>query len=347
MSATQARACGCALTDSPFRVTNHPPVTRATTAPHVSTLQAHAARLFLDTRDWKLETRNVGEHVQTKREIESTLAAAGLRPRKRFGQHFLIDGNLMRRLVDSAELTPDDLVLEVGPGTGGLTDLLVRRAGRVICVEIDRDLAAVLAERFRGVGNITLIQGDVLRTKHLIMPEVAEVIRKYSGSGEGCVKLVANLPYQSATPLVMNLLVDFPQVRRLCFTVQAEVGERILSQPNCKAYGPLSIIAQTLCTIETVARIGPQSFWPRPEVHSVMLRMDALPSPFADHADRARFAALVRGAFEHRRKTLRSALAYVLDEPAMTRVCKTCDVSRRPEQLTVQEWVSLFRAGDD
>lgn len=328
----------------PFRVTIHPPVTRATTAPHVSSLQAHAAQLFLDTGYWKPETRRVSEHVQTKREIEATLAAVGLHPRKRFGQHFLIDGNLMRRLVDSAELTPDDLVLEVGPGTGGLTDLLFRRAGRVVCVEIDRNLAAIIEDRFRDVGNVTLIKGDILETKHIILADAADEIRKYSASREGCVKLVANLPYQSATPLVMNLLVDFPQVRRLCFTVQAEVGERIMAEPNCKAYGPLSIIAQTLCTIETVARIGPQSFWPRPEVHSVMLRMDVLPSPFADQSDLARFAALVRGVFEHRRKTLRSALAYVLDEAALDRVCGVCDATRRPEQLSSQDWVSLSRA---
>lgn len=284
------------------------------------------------------------DHVQTKREIEQTLAAAGLRPRKRFGQHFLIDGNLMRRLVESAEVTPGDLILEVGPGTGGLTDLLVNRAGRVLAVEIDRDLVGILTDRFRDAGNATLIQGDILHTKHLIMPEVADEIRKYSAPREGCVKLVANLPYQSATPLVMNLLVDFPQVRRLCFTVQAEVGERIMADPNCKAYGPLSIIAQALCTIETVARIGPQAFWPRPLVDSVMLRMSVRQSPFAKHEEVARFAAVVRGAFEHRRKTLRSALAYVLDESALDRVCGAFDAARRPEQVGVAEWLAISRA---
>lgn len=286
----------------------------------------------------------MSEHVQTKREIEQTLAAAGLHPRKRYGQHFLIDGNLMRRLVESADLTPDDLVLEVGPGTGGLTDLLVPRAARVVCAEIDRKMVALLEERFRNCPNLTIIQGDILCTKHLIRPEVAAEIQEFSGPHGGCVKLVANLPYQSATPLVMNLVVDYPQVRRLCFTVQAEVGERIRAEPNCKAYGPLSIIAQTFCTIETVARIGPQSFWPRPAVDSVMLRMDVLSPPFLNHSDRARFAALVRGAFEHRRKTLRSALAYVLDEPALARVCETCDAARRPEQLSVPEWLMLARA---
>lgn len=284
------------------------------------------------------------EHVQTKREIEQNLAAAGLHPRKRFGQHFLIDGNLMRRLVESAEVSPDDVILEVGPGTGGLTDLLVRRAGHVLAVELDRNLTALLADRFRDAGNVTLLQGDIMHTKHLIMPEVADEIRKHSARREGCVKLVANLPYQSATPLVMNLLVYFPQVRRLCFTVQAEVGERIMADPNCKAYAPLSIIAQTLCTIETVARIGPQAFWPRPLVDSVMLRMIVRQSPFAVHDEVARFAALVRGAFEHRRKTLRSALAYELDESALDSVCGAFDAARRPEQVPVGEWLAIFCA---
>lgn len=284
------------------------------------------------------------EHVQTKREIQETLAAVGLYPRKRFGQHFLIDGNLMRRLVESAEVSPDDLILEVGPGTGGLTDLLVRRAGRVLAVEIDRDLAAVIKDRFRNAKNVTLIPGDILHSKHRIMPEVADIIRNYTAPRQGCVKLVANLPYQSATPLVMNLLVDFPQVRRLCFTVQAEVGERIMADPNCKAYGPLTIIARTLCTIETVARIGPQAFWPRPQVDSVMLRMIVQRSPFAELEEVTRFAALVRGAFEHRRKTLRSALAYVLDEPVLVAVCEVFDASRRPEQAPVDEWLAIFRA---
>ncbi len=288
----------------------------------------------------------MAEHVQTKREIQETLASAGLHPRKRFGQHFLIDGNLMRRLVESAEVSSDDLILEVGPGTGGLTDLLVRRAGRVLAVEIDRNLAGILEDRFRDAAKVTLIQGDILHTKHVIMPEVADEIGKFPAPRNGCVKLVANLPYQSATPLVMNLLVDFPQVRLLCFTVQAEVGERIMAGPNCKAYGPLSIIAQTLCTIETVARVGPQAFWPRPLVDSIMLRMDVQQSPFTRHDEATRFAALVRGAFEHRRKTLRSALTFVLDEAALVRVCEACDAARRPEQIPVAEWLAIFRAAD-
>ena len=285
------------------------------------------------------------EHVQTKREIERTLAAAGLHPRKRFGQHFLIDGNLMRCLVESAELTPDDLVLEVGPGTGGLTDLLISHAGHVLCVEIDRDLAAIVSERFRDAANVTLIQGDVLVSKHTIHVQVAQFIRDHVDRGGGCVKLVANLPFQVATPLVMNLLIDYPQVRRMCFTVQAEVGERITAEPGGKDYGPLSILCQCLCTIATLARIGPHCFWPAPAVDSVMLRLDVRDDAIVARGELPAFAAFVRSVFEHRRKQLRTALKHVLSEEGRARLPAGFDATRRPEQLSFHEWVALFRAG--
>jgi 16S rRNA (adenine1518-N6/adenine1519-N6)-dimethyltransferase len=283
------------------------------------------------------------EHVQTKREIAELLEANGARPRKRLGQHFLIDGNLMRRLADSADLEPQDVVIEVGAGTGGLTDLLAARAGRVLCVEIDQDLVGILEDRFREATQVTVIRGDILESKHRIMTAVVEVIREAAGATTGSVKLVANLPYQIATPLVMNLLVDYPEVRRLCFTVQMEVGGRITAAPNTKAYGPLSIVSQALCTIQTLAKLPAQVFWPRPSVDSVMLRMDVGDPPFADREQIGGFSTLVRRTFDHRRKTLRSALGYVLDESDHARVCRTFDVSRRPESFTVPEWLEIHR----
>lgn len=284
------------------------------------------------------------EHVQTKREIMELLSAVGVRPCKRLGQHFLIDGNLMRRLAASAELDPADLVLEVGAGTGGLTDLLVGRARKVACVEIDDNLLGILEDRFRDADNMLLIRGDILESKHRIMSEVASAIRSYDGGPTGSAKLVANLPYQAATPLIMNLLLDYSQVRRLCFTVQAEVGERITSGPNCKAYGPLSIFSQLICEIQTVARVPPEAFWPRPSVASVMLRMDAVRTSIADREELHRFTTLVRGAFEHRRKTLRSTLAYSVDEPTRDRVCRSFDASRRPESFSPSEWLEIHAA---
>ncbi|MBI1825297.1 MAG: ribosomal RNA small subunit methyltransferase A [Planctomycetes bacterium] len=283
------------------------------------------------------------EHVQTKREIEALLDTVGQRPRKRFGQHFLIDGNMMRRLVEVAEIGSTDVVLEVGAGTGGLTDLLVRHAGLVIAVEIDRDLFAMLCNRFPDDDRLLLIEGDVLTSKHEINRKVSSALRNAANENGRAVKLVANLPYNVATPLLMNLLADYPMVRRMCFTVQAEVGERIASPPDCKAYGPLSILTQALCTIETVARLGPQCFWPRPAVDSVMMRMDVHESPFESAKELHSFMAFVRGVFEHRRKTLRSALGYVLEDVIRERICEEFDCNRRPEQLDGAEWRALYR----
>lgn len=284
------------------------------------------------------------EHVQTKREVEALLAARGLRPNKRLGQHFLIDGNLMRRLVASADIGADDVVLEVGAGTGALTDLLARRAGGVICVEIDRGLAAMLADRFAGSANVTVVHGDVLERKHRIHGDVATLIRRGAVGPAGCVKLVANLPYQVATPVIMNLLVGFAEVGRLCFTVQAEVGERITASPGRKTYGPLGIVAKLLADVKTVARMPAEAFWPRPAVASVMLRMDVRASPPVDRGSLPDFVAFVRAMFDHRRKTVRAALAYVVDDADAVLDTQDLDPKRRPESLNEREWIALHAA---
>lgn len=285
------------------------------------------------------------QHVQTKREIEALLSTAGLRPRRRLGQHFLIDGNLMRRLAGCAELTAGDTVLEVGGGTGGLTDLLVTQAARIICVEMDAGLYALLRERFSNSPRLTLLPGDILQSKHRIREDVAALIRE-TDSQIGAVKLVANLPYQVATPLLMNLLENFPEVRRCCFSVQAEVGERIISAPKRKSFGPLSLLSQLLCRIEIVAHLPAHVFWPAPAVDSVMLRMDVKEPAPLDRPALHRFSTLIRKTFEHRRKTLRSALGYVVADRVRDASLAGFDLSLRPEALGVEEWTELFFALD-
>ncbi len=284
-------------------------------------------------------------HVQTRKEIEAVLTAAGVRPLKRFGQNFLIDGNLMRRLAESAELSPADHVLEVGPGTGGLTDLLVAGGSRVWCAEIDRTFAGLVADRFADCPRVTVIEGDVLGGKHRLNEAVAAALAEPPEEG-GAWKLVANLPYQAATPLVLNLLVDYPQIRRMCFTVQAEVAERFVAEPGTRAYGPLGIITQTLCRAELLAHLGPQLFWPRPKVDSAMLRLAVSDPPEGlREAGRVRaLAELVRGSFDHRRKQLRSALSYVVDEAVRDRICALVDPSGRPEDYSPDDWLAMFRA---
>ena len=270
------------------------------------------------------------------------LSSRGLRPRKRLGQHFLIDGNLMRGLVESADLKRDDVVVEVGGGTGGLTDLLALRVDRLVCVEVDRDLRELLVDRFAGVAGVEVVGVDVLESKHRLAAVLAERLQHAERDGL-TVKLVANLPYQIATPLVMNLLVDYPVVRRLCFTVQSEVGDRFVAEPGCKAFGPLTILSGVLSRVTTVTRLGPQSFWPRPTVDSVMLRMDVDPAARKTIPDVPTFARFVRGVFNHRRKTLRSAMSYVLDAAVVEHLGERFDLTRRPEQVPVSQWVSIAK----
>jgi 16S rRNA (adenine1518-N6/adenine1519-N6)-dimethyltransferase len=279
--------------------------------------------------------------VQTKSEIEAALRSAGLRPKRRLGQHFLIDGNLMRRLADAAEIQRHDVVLEVGAGTGGLTDLLVARAGVVVAVEIDPDLYAVLAARLAGAVNLTLIRGDVLNRKHVVAPAVMGVLSASRLCAKGELLLVANLPYDVATPLLANLLLEPLPFARFCFTVQREVGLRIEAAPGGKDYGPLAVLLQLTCRIERVARVPASAFWPRPAVESSMYRLDRVPGPLESADDRARFADLVRGAFRHRRKTLRYNLARCCGEDVADRVADVVDPSCRPEAVSPQEWVEL------
>ena len=283
-------------------------------------------------------------HVQTKREIEDMLGCLGMTPRKRFGQNFLIDGNLMRRLVQSAGLTKNDFVIEVGAGTGGLTDLLARFAGRVVCVEIDRGLQQFLDDRFDEADHVRIVRGDVLAGKHGLNAELQAVLADHPPESPGGVKLVANLPYQIATPLIMNLLVDYPIVSRMCFTVQAEVGERIVAPPGGKTYGPLAIVTQTLARVETVCRIGPAAFWPRPKVDSSMMRIEVGGGPLTSIEQAREFSSLVRRAFDHRRKTLRSSLGYFLDVEQLARAGEIVDLKLRPQAISVAEWQALFQS---
>ena len=275
--------------------------------------------------------------VQTKRHIEAVLLAAGVHPNRRFGQHFLIDGNLMRRLADSADVAPDDVVLEVGPGTGGLTDLLLPRAARVIAVEIDHTLHDILTDRYADQPRLTLLRADALENKNHLNPALLDACERSAGR----LLLVANLPYDIATPLLMNLLLAPVNVRRLCFTVQREVGERLDARPQTKAYGPLSIILQTVCRAERIARVPATAFWPRPAVESNMYRLDVVPHPFERPGELAAFAALVRGAFLHRRKTLRHFLSEQFAGNACDALPDLIDPASRPEAVTPAQWAKL------
>lgn len=253
--------------------------------------------------------------MQTLTEIRQLLSRAGLKPRRRLGQCFLIDKNLMGKVLNLADLTGCETVLEVGAGTGSLTEELLDRAARVVAVEIDRGLARILADRLGGRQGLALIGGDVLAGKHLLEPQVISAL----GSS---AHLVANLPYKIATPLIALCLKQSwlasvagrkgcVHFERLTFTVQREVADRLTAGPGSGAYGPISIMAGLLGRLTAGPIIPASAFWPTPKVGSRAIRIDIGFETGAQVADIEVLRAVVALAFSQRRKQIGSILKRV------------------------------------
>jgi len=282
---------------------------------------------------------------QTKSEIRALLDSAGLSPRHRLGQNFLIDLNLMRKLVATADVRPDDVILEVGAGAGSLTECLLESGARVVAVEIDRGLQGVLHERLGEHPRLTLVEGDALASKHEINPLVLDALQKPPPPAGGAYKLVANLPYQIATPLLMELLRGRPAFKLLACTIQKEVGERFTAEPKTRAYGPASVICQTLAEIETIATLPAAAFWPRPKIESIMLALYPRPLDQVDVEDLDDFVRFVHRCFTQRRKMLRR-IVKSWDAANMPAVFREANVNpdSRPEGLTCRDWRVFHRA---
>lgn len=283
---------------------------------------------------------------QTLTLLRQILGGAGLRPRKRMGQHFLIDRNLMQKLVDAAELGADDCVLEVGAGTGSLTALLARSSARVVAVEMDRELIGLAEEQLAARENVTFLQVDALENKSTVSSAVCSAVREAHARAGGALMLVANLPFDIATPLILNLLLGDLPISRYCFTVQAEVADRFLAEPARRDYGPVSIVTQVLARSRRICRVPAQAFWPVPKVQSAMLCLDVRCDGAASVGDPASFSRFVRSFFQHRRKTVRHLVKQREDaarlEVAMGRL--GIQPGARPENLAVGQWVELFGA---
>jgi len=249
------------------------------------------------------------ERHQTVSFLRQRFAEAGIDLRKKLGQNFLIDLNLVRLIAESAELGPKDVVLEVGTGTGSLTAMLAERAAVVITVEIDEDLYRLAREHLYPFSNVVMLHADALARKSQLNPQMlGEVEKHLAQDAARRWKLVANLPYQIATPLLSNLLaLDRPPVL-MAVTIQKELADRITAKPSTKDYGALSIWVQTQCEVELVRVMPPEVFWPRPKVSSAILRIRPEEAKRAQIPDREFFHQFVRDIFQHRRKFLRSEL---------------------------------------
>jgi 16S rRNA (adenine1518-N6/adenine1519-N6)-dimethyltransferase len=277
--------------------------------------------------------------VQTLAQIRDLLESRGLAPRKSLGQNFLIDHNLIRKLVDAAGVRPGEVVLEVGPGTGALTDELLSRGCRVVACELDRGLAALLRERLAdphaAVGAppeaaFTLIEGDCLASKRSVSVEVVAAL-----AGRP-FRLVANLPYGAATPLMLALICDHPECSSMYVTIQREVADRLLARPRTREYGPISVLAQAMCVVERIAVLPPECFWPRPDIQSAMVSMVRRPDPVTGAP--GRLADFCQRVFTQRRKQLGAVLGRQFDWPEGVRA------ENRIEELPVDRVVALCDA---
>lgn len=285
---------------------------------------------------------------QTKTFLLERFREMGIRPATRHGQNFLIDLNLVQVIVDAAELGPDDVVLEVGTGTGSLTAMLAARAAAVVTVEIDAHLFELASEQLIDLPNVTMLRLDALRNKNTIDDRVMDAIGSHLAAAPNRrLKLVANLPYNIATPLLSNLLLARHVPHSMIVTIQKELAERITAQPSTKDYSALSVWIQSQCTAEIVRLLPPSVFWPTPKVTSAILRIVVDESRRAKITDLNFFHQITKSLFLHRRKFLRANIV-----AAMKRLMTKEDVDHlldsmglapdtRTEQLDVPKLIKL------
>ncbi len=267
------------------------------------------------------------------------LARHGLRARKGLGQHFLVDGRALGRVVVAADLEPGDTVIEVGPGLGVLTRELVRRAGRVIAIEADAGMVAALSELAAGSPNLTIVHGDVMRI------DPASVLPAPGAGGALAYKVVANIPYYITSAVLRHFLEASPPPALMVVMVQKEVGKAIVAGPG--DMGLLAISVQFYGRPSIVARVPARSFYPPPKVDSVILRVDVYQRPPVDVPGSRAFFDTVRAGFSAPRKQLRNSLAQGLaigtDEAAGLLQGAGIDPRRRAETLSLEEWARLCR----
>jgi 16S rRNA (adenine1518-N6/adenine1519-N6)-dimethyltransferase len=246
---------------------------------------------------------------QTLSYLRHLFVERGIKPKNKLGQNFLIDLNLLDLLLRAAELTRDDLVLEVGSGTGSLTARLIEQAGAVVSVEVDPAFSALTAEEIGPRDCVALLSVDVLKNKNKLNPAVTSAVEDLARRrGTRRVKLVANLPYVVAVPVLSNLLIGPLAVERMVATVQWEIAERMLAMPGSKEYGALAVLVQSLADVDLVRRLSPKVFWPRPRVDSAIARIVPNDAKRRQVGDPLRWRIFLRDLYAHRRKNLRGAL---------------------------------------
>ena len=268
------------------------------------------------------------------------LRSRGVSPKRGLGQHFLIDQGIAQKIVRLADLEPEDCLVEIGPGMGVLTFLMLPLVKKVVAVELDQGMAEWLREKAEGMASLTVVRQDALSF------DFATVARDAGRK----IKVVANLPYNISTPVIFRLLENREAVSRLTLMLQREVAQRISAPPGNKAYGPLSIFTQLYTSPKIMMRVPPEAFYPRPKVESALVRFEILERPRITINDADFFQKVVRASFAQRRKTLLNALkgsSLALgpkDKVAAALEAIGIDPCRRAETLDLVEFQRLAEA---
>ncbi len=258
---------------------------------------------------------------------------------KRFGQNFLVDENVLEKIVSAAGVDEDDVVLEVGPGIGTLTAELARRAAKVIAVEIDDRLIDILKDTLKDLSNVVIIHQDILKT------DIPALIDEYKGDHR--FKVVSNLPYYLTTPFIMRLLQRSLPIYSITVMIQKEVAERMQAEPGGKDYGALSLMVQYYTRPRIVAQVGPESFIPRPKVGSAVVYLERLPEPPVQVNDPDLMFHIIRATFQKRRKTLLNSLtntaevSFTRDEVTSAIDAMGLPPAVRGETLTLAQFAEL------
>lgn len=257
----------------------------------------------------------------------------GFRFSKGLGQNFLIDDTVLEDIIQAADITPEDLVIEIGPGVGTLTKLLLKKAKKVVAIELDDKLIPILNEELKDFDNLQLIHGDALKV------DFDEIIGE-----EGSVKVVANLPYYVTTPIIARLLKGNYNFSSITIMIQKEVAERIAAKPATKDYGALTLLVQYHSSVEIVRKVGPECFIPQPKVDSMVIKLNKLPAPRVDVADVELFFKVIKESFGMRRKTLSNSLKNMkVDRDKLMKAFEDAGIDpiRRGETLSIEEFAKL------
>lgn len=247
-------------------------------------------------------------------------------PRKRFGQHFLHDRNVVEKIISAVNPQAGQTIVEIGPGLGALTLPLLDCIGELHVIELDRDLAKIISEQCKNIGKLYLHNVDALDFD-------------FCKLADKNIRVIGNLPYNISTPLIFHLLDQLKCISDMVFMLQEEVVDRMNAKPGNKVYGRLSVMVQVQCRVKKLFHVSSGSFNPPPKVESAIVKLEPHKTPVADIKNQEAFKTIVRESFNQRRKTLRNALKNFLDAKQIESL--GIDPGLRPEQLTIQQFASL------